>query len=169
MSATSDEAWWRIATVVVGAVILVWASHGLTLVLCRWMGLSTQTTRVIDAGDLLVAQGLVLWAIFRRRWVLGRILGRSTLEAPRAPVLLGDGTSASPLRLARRDLRGDLRQCASCHQDLARVYERGGNATGAAELRRVSNLLWNLVHDEAWSTILPDPGAGQGAAKLPDR
>lgn len=44
--------------------------------------------------------------------------------------------------------------CARAHGDAARVYERSGSVRGAAELRRVENLLWALARGEHWSLVL---------------
>lgn len=52
-------------------------------------------------------------------------------------------------------LEDELERCAREHAEAARVYERGGNASGAAELRRVENLLWALRRCQVWSTVLP--------------
>jgi hypothetical protein len=51
----------------------------------------------------------------------------------------------------------EIERCAEQHSAVARAYERGGNAIGAAELRRVENLLWRLAKGEAWTTVLPAP------------
>lgn len=51
----------------------------------------------------------------------------------------------------------DIERCAREHGDIAREYERGGNAAAAAELRRVENLLWALARGEPWSTVLQKP------------
>lgn len=69
----------------------------------------------------------------------------------------------------------ELERCAKRHSEVARAYERGGNAIGAAELRRVENLLWSLAKGEAWTTVLPAPEpshafTGGGAdGRTPDR
>jgi hypothetical protein len=51
----------------------------------------------------------------------------------------------------------EIERCAKRHSEVARAYECGGNAIGAAELRRVENLLWSLAKGEAWTTVLPAP------------
>ena len=52
--------------------------------------------------------------------------------------------------------------CARAHGDAARARDRAGDARGAAELRRVENLLWALRRSEEWSVVLG------GAADLGD-
>lgn len=60
----------------------------------------------------------------------------------------------------KKTLEEEITACARAHGDLARLYERHKNVRGAAELRRVENLLWALRRDEPWSTVLPgDPSS----------
>lgn len=51
-------------------------------------------------------------------------------------------------------LEAEVEACAHAHAEAARAYERRGNAAGAAELRRVENLLWCLVQGHPWETVL---------------
>lgn len=102
-------------------------------------------------------------------------LRRVTLEASRLFAISRDGSRALTAKKqgeihARRsgEVLDEMRACALHHQRLASAYECGGNAFGAAELRRVSNLLWAIAQGEPWVPVLPDPGTPPPAESVSD-
>lgn len=82
-----------------------------------------------------------------------------TLDPPSSLPVRRDVPSLEVGSVAPDRLAEELRQCAARHGEFARSYERGGNASGAAELRRVENLLWALIRGEPWVTVLPEMSA----------
>lgn len=58
-------------------------------------------------------------------------------------------------------LRSLLKECADKHLRLGSVYERGGNATGAAQARAVGNMLYGILQDGTYTTVVPDPDEEQ--------
>lgn len=54
------------------------------------------------------------------------------------------------------DVVVEVKKATKEHLDLARIYEKRGNAEGARQLRAVANLLSGILMGN-WSTILPKP------------
>lgn len=79
---------------------------------------------------------------------------RVTPEVRRGRGGLGCGPAPSTGACAVNILEADIRLCAEAHASKAAEYEAGGNTRGAAELRRVSNLLYAILRGN-WITVLP--------------
>lgn len=54
------------------------------------------------------------------------------------------------------DLRKLLKECADKHLKLGSIYERKGNVLGATQARAVGNMLYGILQDGTFTTVVPD-------------
>lgn len=95
--------------------------------------------------------GVATWStlIAVRGWLLLRREDRAR-DAALAP--------AQPAEHPGDALRAEVLRLAGEFQKAGSEYERGGSASGAAQMRRVSNLLYGLAQDGTGLVFTPVPG-----------